>query len=388
MATIKLYLRQYGVKSKDGVVWVSFYVTRREKVHFSTKISVSKKDWSEKKQCVSSSDKQCNDKNLILENILARINNVFVKYRLKDKKLSKLTFLRAYNRPDDYDTFFDFFDEYIKKEARRLEGSTLQTHLSVISKIKIYNPELTFDDIDTNWLDDYFCYLMKDLENNQNTAYKNMAVLKKYVSAAVRAGYIEENPFATWKIKKGLPSGDFLTEYELNQLLDLYKNGYLDTKIYKTLEFFLFLCFSSLHVGDAKGLMLEQFAVDTFTYYRIKLKNRKPMPIQVPISDPLRQLIRNVVGTRKKGIIFEHLLAEQTMNRILKDIAVMANIDKTLTMKVGRHTFATIYLRKTKDIASLKEILGHSDLKETLVYAHVLNESKIEGIQCFNGFSL
>ena len=66
----------------------------------------------------------------------------------------------------------------------------------------------------------------------------------------------------------------------------------------------------------------------------------------------------------------------------------MVEIDKPLTHKVGRHTFATIFLRKTKDIAALKEILGHSDISETLVYAHVLDESKQEGIQCFNQFSI
>ena len=60
---------------------------------------------------------------------------------------------------------------------------------------------------------------------------------------------------------------------------------------------------------------------------------------------------------------------------------------KTWTVSTEQGTFATIFLRKTKDIASLKEILGHSDLKETLVYAHVLNESKQEGMQCFNCFA-
>ena len=111
------------------------------------------------------------------------------------------------------------------------------------------------------------------------------------------------------------------------------------------------------------------------------------MPIQVPVSEPLRQLLKNIVGTRKKGPVFEKLCADQTMNRYLKEIAVIAGIEKHITHKVGRHTFSTIFLRKTKDIASLKEILGHSDLKETLVYAHVLNESKQEGVQCFNSFA-
>lgn len=59
-----------------------------------------------------------------------------------------------------------------------------------------------------------------------------------------------------------------------------------------------------------------------------------------------------------------------------------------MSSKSGRHTFATFYLSKTKDIASLKEIMGHSDFRETLIYAHVLDESKQEAIKKFDAFSL
>ena len=67
--------------------------------------------------------------------------------------------------------------------------------------------------------------------------------------------------------------------------------------------------------------------------------------------------------------------------------AAELEVDKKLSTKAGRHTFATFYLAKTKDITALKEILGHSDLRETLIYAHVLDESKQTGILCFNKFA-
>lgn len=385
MITVKIYLRKYGDDPSSGVVWVSFYVNR-EKVNFSTKVSVDVKNWNDKKKSIGAGDKLASDKNLIIENILARVNNVFVKYRLRDRKLTRDAFLKAYHRPSDYNTFFEFVLEYQKKESLKLEDSTYRTSLSVIRKLKEYNPNLYFDDMTREWLDEYFFYLSTELSNNQNTANKNMAVIKKYVLAAFKAGYMDENPFADWKIKKGIPSGNYLHEEELQILMKIYINGDLDYKYHKTLELFLFLCFSSLHIGDAKGLMLEQFSGDTLTYFRMKLKRRKPLPIQVPISEPLRFLLKNIAGTRKKGPVFEKLPADQTMNRFLKEIAAAAGIEKNITHKVGRHTFATIFLKKTKDIASLKEILGHSDLKETLIYAHVLNESKQEGIQCFNNF--
>lgn len=384
MKNIKIYLRKYN-NDTSGIVWISFYV-QRQKINFSTKVTVEVKHWNEKKSIVAAGDKQSADKNLIIETILARINNVFVKYRLRDKNLSRDLFLREYNRPSDYATFFDFVRDYMKKISHRTELTTLNTHMSVIRKLKEFNIDLIFDDITRDWLDIYFAYLRRELDNNANTAYKNMAIIKKYVLAAYKAGYMTENPFEEWSIKKITSTCVYLNEEELAQLVALYNTGELEYKLHKTLEFFLFMCFSSLHVGDAKKLQLEQFSEDHFTYFRMKLRNSKPEPIQIPISDPLKNLLSKIVGTRKKGPLFEVIQADQTMNRNLKDIAAIAEIDKPITHKVGRHTFATIYLRHTKDLAALKELLGHSDMKETLVYAHVMDESKREGVQCFNSF--
>ena len=384
MKNIKIYLRKYN-NDTPGIVWISFYV-QRQKINFSTKVTVEVKHWNEKKSIVAAGDKQSADKNLIIETILARINNVFVKYRLRDKNLSRDLFLREYNRPSDYATFFDFVRDYMKKISHRTELTTLNTHMSVIRKLKEFNIDLIFDDITRDWLDIYFAYLRRELDNNANTAYKNMAIIKKYVLAAYKAGYMTENPFEEWSIKKITSTCVYLNEEELAKLVALYNTGELEYKLHKTLEFFLFMCFSSLHVGDAKKLQLEQFSEDHFTYFRMKLRNSKPEPIQIPISDPLKNLLSKIVGTRKKGPLFEVIQADQTMNRNLKDIAAIAEIDKPITHKVGRHTFATIYLRHTKDLAALKELLGHSDMKETLVYAHVMDESKREGVQCFNSF--
>ena len=384
MKNIKIYFRKYN-NDTSGIVWISFYV-QRQKINFSTKVTVEVKHWNEKKSIVAAGDKQSADKNLIIETILARINNVFVKYRLRDKNLSRDLFLREYNRPSDYATFFDFVRDYMKKISHRTELTTLNTHMSVIRKLKEFNTDLIFDDITRDWLDIYFAYLRRELDNNANTAYKNMAIIKKYVLAAYKAGYMTENPFEEWSIKKITSTCVYLNEEELAKLVALYNTGELEYKLHKTLEFFLFMCFSSLHVGDAKKLQLEQFSEDHFTYFRMKLRNSKPEPIQIPISDPLKNLLSKIVGTRKKGPLFEVIQADQTMNRNLKDIAAIAEIDKPITHKVGRHTFATIYLRHTKDLAALKELLGHSDMKETLVYAHVMDESKREGVQCFNSF--
>ena len=128
MINIKTYLRKYADES-SGIVWVSFYINR-EKVNFSTKVAVDCKNWSDKNACVKPGDKNASDKNLIIENIHARINNVLVKYRLKDKKLTRDAFLRAYHRPTDFNTFFEYVTAQQKKLSIKTELSTLSTHMS------------------------------------------------------------------------------------------------------------------------------------------------------------------------------------------------------------------------------------------------------------------
>jgi hypothetical protein len=47
MPNVKIYLQKHNPASANGMVWVSFYVNR-EKINFSTKITVDEKNWNEK----------------------------------------------------------------------------------------------------------------------------------------------------------------------------------------------------------------------------------------------------------------------------------------------------------------------------------------------------
>lgn len=48
-----------------------------------------------------------------------------------------------------------------------------------------------------------------------------------------------------------------------------------------------------------------------------------------------------------------------------------------------RHTFATRFLERTKDLRTLQELLGHSDIKLTTRYAHILDEHKRDAMKKF-----
>lgn len=214
-----------------------------------------------------------------------------------------------------------------------------------------------------------------------------MSILRKYVRKAYKEGYLDEYPFDDFPIPRAKPKITYLTEDELKLLIDYFKTGEMGINHYKTLQLFLFMCFGSQHIGDATNMKLEQFTATHFTYSRMKLRNRKPTLATVPISKSLRAIITNIAGHRKIGPLFEQLLpAEQTMNRYLREIANAAGVKKHISHKTARHTFATIYLANTKDINTLKEIMGHSNLDQTLAYAHALESDKNRGVKCFDKF--
>ncbi len=87
--------------------------------------------------------------------------------------------------------------------------------------------------------------------------------------------------------------------------------------------------------------------------------NLTPQPANVQTSQPVQPLRR-------------HHLDPSALQRAIKEAVRRSGIAKRVTAHTFRHSFATHLLQAGYDIRTVQELLGHKDIRTTMIYTHVL----------------
>lgn len=236
--------------------------------------------------------------------------------------------------------------------------------------------DIALSEVDYKFCEAFFKFLTTTKTCNINGANKQMQRVKKVLNEAIRKGLINNNPMASYKLEFEPVNKIALTIDEIKKLEAINFNR-------KTLEIvrdiFILQCYTGLAYADVKLLTSNNIFKDSKNGLWIKMSRQKT---KISFAIPLLQQAINVL-TKYKMIDADELqklpvLSNQKMNDSLKIIQEIANINKSLTTHLARHSFATtITLSNGIPIETVSKMLGHTKLSTTQVYAKV-NEQKIE----------
>jgi integron integrase len=81
----------------------------------------------------------------------------------------------------------------------------------------------------------------------------------------------------------------------------------------------------------------------------------------------------HVSADPRSGQTRRHHISRNTLQKAIRRAAQLADMPKHVSAHTFRHSFATHLLENGYDIRTVQELLGHKDVKTTMIYTHVLN---------------
>ena len=355
---------RFGIRKDvlvDGKCPVYLYIGGNE-VRLNLKLYVNPKLWLNDKRRIKVIDRETSDINLMLDNHEAKITNIKTVYRLSEMILTAKTLESEFLGKNSRVNFVAFFSHALKLERINMKLGSYKRHESVYNKLLVYNPNIPFNELSLKWFNEYKFYLRDELDNEDTTIAANIISIKKFLRIATKNGI--KLLFDLDDIKPGSTKGNrtFLNEMEIKICFEYYYSRYINPSYKLVLGYFLFSCLTGLRVSNIQALSRQEFVNNDFAMVTAKSNTDKNMALNLNAQRIIEACPE----------LFLKKFADQHLNDELKKIMLFIGIKKHVTMHVGRHTFATLFLKMGGKVEMLQMLLGHRNITQTMIYVHIV----------------
>lgn len=370
MIKVKFYLRKDYKTQNSNLVCVSITKAGYDRVRFGLELYVDQKYWDDKKQSVKVVNQELLDKQLILDNIKSKFTKIITNYRLDDRILTPMIARDEYENKISRINFIAFFNEALQEEKSKFTSGTYARHLAVYKKLKEYKSYVPFNELNISWFNKYRNHLKDKLNNKETTINGNFASIKKFLGIAKKNGV--RLAFNLDEIEIGSTTGNrnYLNADELVSLMEFYFSRFIKPEWKLILGYFLFACMNGLRITNVLRLRRDELLSNDVSLVMIKGNKDRTLA--------LNNTVKRIINNNQE--LFSKKVSQKHINEEIKKIAVLLGITKKISFHCSRHTFAMMFLKMGGKVEELKELLGHSDIKQTMIYVHMSMEEANEKI--------
>ncbi len=294
-----------------------------------------------------------------------------------------------------WESYIAGFRAYLKLE-RSMAANTVEAYLHDISLFASYLHhsvgELPLAEVRLDHLQDFIGYV-NQLEFASASQARVLSGVRSFFRFLQLEEVIEQDPtelLQAPKRSRKLPV--VLTAEEVEQLIAAIDHSKAEGQRNRAMIETLYSC--GLRVSELIGLRISHLYLD-IGFVRVIGKGDKER--LVPIGGAaIRQIRLYLEHTRKflrikpgfEDVLFLNRrgasLSRVMIFLIIKDLAATAGIEKNIHPHVLRHSFATHLVQAGADLRAIQEMLGHSSITTTEIYAHLDREYLRDTLERFH----
>ena len=274
--------------------------------------------------------------------------------------------------------FIAYFNSIIYKVHPNSSNSIIVNWTRVGKLLSIFSEgkPIPFRKINVKLLEDLKLFMLTAPQggNKKGTLPQNSAATYfSIVKAGLHRAFIDEYLTVDIAAKvKGIPELKVKRETLTLEEAELLAQTPCENEVLKRAFFFAIL--TGIRLCDIHELTWGEIQ-KTSTGWRVDFTQRKTHVVDyLPINEQAYSLCGEP-GEHDQQI-FAGLTGSSWISRPLKKWIAASGIKKHITFHCSRHTFATLQLENGTDIFVVKGMLGHTNVKTTQIYAHIVDKSK------------
>lgn len=351
--------RSRSSETRPGEVSV-LVANGRNRRYFSTGVKVMRQQWHPDRHVVNHPDAFF--LNIKIEAVRKPIVEALAGMMLRGTPFS-FDELRALMNVRKHDgSFLKFLDKRIDERAD-ISETTRRDHRTLFNTLRQFGKIDRFSDLTERAVRDFDAWLrLRGIA--QTTIGKYHKNLRCYVNEAMSLDMLDRSPYRHFKVDKGKSRARrFLTETELGLVRAA---RFADPAVERARDLFVFQCFTGLAYADLVRFDFSKVEERGGRYVLRDIRQKTGEDYYVVLLTPAMEILR-------KYDCRLPLMPNQKYNVCLKSVGVVIN--RSLTSHMGRHTAATMMLNKGMPLELVARVLGHTNIKQTMLYAKIVDST-------------